>query len=133
MTPSREDVIAVCDAYISAMSAHEPGGVVKMFATNASHEEPIGTPARHGRNEIRAFLDQHNDVGFVLSRLGPVTVVGNHGAFQARVEVPTPQGMRTMTATDLITVDEDGLISGIVVLPDAHADPVTHGPGPRSV
>lgn len=123
MTASRDVVVAVCDAYIAAMSAHEPDRVVKLFAENASHEEPIGTPVRHGWDEIHAFLDEHNDMGFVLSRLGPVTVVGNHGAFQARVEVPTPQGTRTMAATDLVTVDEDGLISRIVVLPDPHADP----------
>ena len=123
MSISRETVVSVCDAYIAAMSAGDPERTVKLFAPGASHEEPIDTPVRHGHEEIFAFLDQYKDMGFTLTRLGPVTVVGNRGAFQARVDIPTPDGTRSMTATDLITVDDDGLISGIVVLPDAAADP----------
>lgn len=123
MSPTRDVVIEVCDAYIAAMSAGDPERTVKLFAPTATHEEPIDTPVRHGRQEILAFLDQYKDMGFTLTRLGPVTVVGNRGAFQARVDIPTPDGNRSMTATDLVTVDDDGLISGIVVLPDAAASP----------
>lgn len=123
MSASREAVVAAADAYITAMSAGDPARTVALFAPDASHEEPIDTPVRHGRDEIFAFLDQYKDLGFTLTRLGPVTVVGNRGAFQVRVDVPGPEGARSLTATDLITVDEDGLISGIVVLPDAQADP----------
>lgn len=123
MSISRETVVSVCDAYIAAMSAGDPERTVELFAPNASHEEPIDTAARHGREEIFGFLDQYKEMGFTLTRLGPVTVVGNRGAFQARVDIPTPDGIHSMTATDLITVDDDGLISAIVVLPDAAADP----------
>lgn len=123
MSASREAVIAAADAYIAAMSVGDPARTVKLFAPDASHEEPIDTPVRHGHDEIFAFLDQYKDLGFTLARLGPVTVVGNRGAFQIRVDVPSADGTRSLAATDLITVDEDGLISGIVVLPDAQADP----------
>lgn len=123
MSITRETVVSVCDAYIAAMSVGDPARTVKLFARDASHEEPIDTPVRHGHDEIFAFLDQYKDMGFKLTRLGPVTVVGNRGAFQARVDIPTPDGTRSMTATDLLTVDDDGLISGIVVLPDAAAVP----------
>ena len=123
MSISRETVVSVCDAYIAAMSAGDPERTVRLFAENATHEEPIDTPVRHGREEIFAFLDQYKDLGFTLTRLGPVTVVGNRGAFQARVDIPTADGSRSMTATDLVTVGDDGLISGIVVLPDPAADP----------
>jgi steroid delta-isomerase len=123
MTVTRETVIATADAYIAAMSAGDPARTVALFAADARHEEPIDTPARHGREEIFGFLDQYKGLGFTLSRLGPVTVVGNRGAFQVRVDVPGPEGTRSLSATDLITVDEDGLISAIVVLPDAEADP----------
>lgn len=123
MNISRETVISVCDAYISAMTAGDPTRTIALFAPDASHEEPIDTPARHGHEEIFAFLDQYKDLGFTLTRLGPVTVVGNRGAFQARVDIPTPDGTHSMTATDLITIDDAGLISAIVVLPDAAANP----------
>lgn len=123
MTTPREAVITAADAYIAAMSASDPERTAALFAVDASHEEPIDTPIRRGRDEIFAFLDQYKDLGVTLTRLGPVTVVGNRGAFQVRVDVPTPDGTRSMTATDLITVDDEGLISDIVVLPDADADP----------
>lgn len=123
MALTREQIIEVCDRYCAAMSVGDPDGTVQLFAPDASHEEPVGTPVRHGHAEIRAFFDQYKDVGFKLTRLGPVTVVGNRAAFQIRVEVPTPDGTRALTATDLVTVDEQGLIAGIVVYPDAQADP----------
>lgn len=123
MSPSRADVVAACDAYVSAMSVGDPEATAALFAPDATHEEPIDTPVRHGHDEIFGFLDQYKDLGFTLTRLGPVTVVGNRGAFQARVDLPTPDGTRSMTATDIITVGDDGLISGIVVLPDGDADP----------
>lgn len=123
MSTSRQTVIEVCDAYVAAMSVGDPSATVKLFAPEASHEEPIGTPVRRGHEQIFAFLDQHKDLGFTLSRLGPVTVVGNRAAFQVRVDMPVPGGTRSLAATDLVTVDEDGLISSIVVLPDAEADP----------
>ncbi len=123
MSITRETVVSVCDAYIAAMSAGDPVRTAELFAPDASHEEPIDTPVRHGREEIFAFLDQFKELGFTLTRLGPVTVVGNRGAFQVRVDVPTPDGSRSLTATDLVTVNDDGLISGIVVLPDAAAVP----------
>ena len=123
MTITRETVVSACDAYIAAMTVGDPAKTVELFAPDATHEEPIDSPVRHGHDEIHGFLDQHKNLGFTLTRLGPVTVVGNRGAFQVRVDVPTADGKRSLTATDLITVNDDGLISGIVVLPDAAADP----------
>lgn len=123
MSTRREAVVAAADAYIAAMSVGDPTRTAALFASNATHEEPIDTPVRHGRDEIFAFLDRYKDVGFKLTRLGPVTVVGNRGAFQVRVDIPTPGGTRSMSATELITVDDAGLIAGIVVLPDSQADP----------
>ncbi|QIX26496.1 SnoaL-like domain-containing protein [Nocardioides sp. JQ2195] len=123
MSSTREAVIAACDAYIAAMSVGDPTATVALFAPDASHEEPAGTPVRHGHDEIFGFLDQYKDIGFKLTRLGPVTVVGNRGAFQIGVDVPTPDGIRSIAATDIITVSDDGLISGIVVFPDSQADP----------
>lgn len=123
MPLDRDKVVRVCDAYIAAMSESNPDRVMALFAPDATQEEPIGTGVRTGHAEIRAFFEKHMHLGFVLRRLGPVTVVGNHGAFQVRVDVPTPDGNRSLTATDLVTVNEDGLITSIVVLPDAEADP----------
>lgn len=123
MSPSRESIIETCDAYVEAMSVGDPARTVKLFTPGASHEEPIGTPVRHGHDEIFAFLAQYRDVGFTMTRLGPVTIVGNRGAFQSRVDVPTPDGTVSLSAVDIVTVDDDGLISGIVVLPDTHPDP----------
>ena len=123
MTLDRDRIVEICDNYCAAMSVGDPDATTALFAPDASHEEPVGTPVRHGHEEIRGFFAQHKDIGFKLTRLGPATVVGNRAAFQVRVEVPTPEGSRFLAATDLITVSDDGLIAGIVVYPDAQADP----------
>ncbi|MDN5893903.1 MAG: nuclear transport factor 2 family protein [Nocardioides sp.] len=123
MPLTRHEAIARCDAYAAAMTAGDPSMTVQLFAEDATHEEPIGTPTRHGREEILAFLEGNAGVSLTMVRIGPVTVVGNHAAFQARVDVPTPDGQLSLTATDLITFDDAGLIGEIVVLPDIEADP----------
>lgn len=126
MSLDRDRIVEICDAYCASMSVGDPDATTKLFAPDATQEEPVGTPARHGHDEIRGFFAQHQDMGFKLTRLGPVTVVGNRAALQIQVEVPTEGGSRFLTATDLITVDDDGLISAIVVYPDMHADPRAH-------
>jgi len=123
MPLTRDQIVDVCDRYCAAMTAGDPDRTVALFAADATHEEPVGTGVRRGHEEIHAFLHSNKDVAFTMTRLGPVTVVGRRAAFQARVDVPGPDGMLSLTATDLVTVDDDGLIAGIVVYPDLEAHP----------
>ncbi|OLT33922.1 hypothetical protein BJF79_34105 [Actinomadura sp. CNU-125] len=122
---SRDDICRICDAYIAAMSGDDVEAVMSLFAPDATQEEPIGTPPRVGHEEIRAFFTRSLRVPFTMKRMGPVTVVGRHAAFQARVDVRAVDSAnaRSLTATDVLSIDEHGKIAKIMVLPDVEADP----------
>ena len=61
-----------------------------------------------------------------------MTVVGIRAAFQAHVAVDTPEGPFAMTTTDVLTIDDNCLISEILAFPDRGADP-QDAPGARLV
>lgn len=128
--PTRDDICQLTEAYLAALNARDPQAVVALFAPDASQQEPVGTTPRVGREEILAFFEGHKDAPLTVTRFGPVTVVGNRAAFQVHVAMDTPDGGFTMTTTDVITVNEDGLISEILAFPDRQADPAD-APGAR--
>ncbi|QIX26488.1 SnoaL-like domain-containing protein [Nocardioides sp. JQ2195] len=130
--PSREEISRLCDAYLDAVSAHDPDAVVALFAEDAQQQEPVGSPPRVGHAEIRAFFEDSNDIPFRLTRFGPINVVGNRAAFQVLVEIDTPQGQVRMTTIDTIVVNEECLISELLAFPDRETDP-TDSPGARLV
>jgi steroid Delta-isomerase len=119
---SREEMCAQCDAYVAAVAARDIEAILKVFAPDATQEEPIGTAARIGHDGIRSFFAESAAVPFTVSRLGPITVSGRVAAFQIRVDFEG-QVMAPMTSTDVVTFDEVGLIKSIVAIPDLAAHP----------
>ena len=130
--PTREEICRLCDDYIAALNTGDPDAVITHFAPDAVQQEPVGTSPNVGREAIRAFFDGHRDAPITVTRFGPVNVVGNRAAFQAHVAMDTPGGPFAMTTTDVLTVDDDCLISEILAFPDRLADP-QDAPGARLV
>lgn len=120
--PSRDHMCAQCDAYVAAITAHDLDALMKLFAVDASQEEPIGSKPNVGLEEIRNFFDGSQAFPFTISRIGPVTVSGAVAAFQIRVDFEGAV-MPPMSSTDVVTFDEDGLIKSIIAIPDLAADP----------
>ena len=93
-------------------------------------EEPVGSTPNIGRRPCRTFFEAHRDAPLTMTRFGPVNVVGNRAVFQAHVAMDTGEGGFTMTTTDVITVDDDCLITEILAFPDRQGDP-SDAPGAR--
>lgn len=119
---SREEICAQCDAYVAAVAAHDTEAIVKVFAPDATQEEPVGSAPRIGHDGIRSFFTESEGFPFTVSRLGPITVSGQVAAFQIRVDFEG-QAMPPMSSTDVVTFNEDGLIQSIVAIPDLAAHP----------
>lgn len=119
---TREQICAVCDEYVAAVAAHDTDRTVRLFAPDASQEEPVGNTPNVGHENIRKFFAQSEGFPFQVRRLGPITVSGNVAAFQIRVDFPGGDP-RPMTSTDVVTFDDDGRIRSLVAIPDAAADP----------
>ena len=130
--PTREQICRLCDDYIAALNKRDPDAVIAYFAQDAVQEEPVGTSPNVGREAIRAFFDSHREAPITVTRFGPVDVVGNRAAFQAHIAMDTPDGPFAMTTTDVLTIDDDCLISEILAFPDRRADP-QDAPGARLV
>jgi steroid delta-isomerase len=120
--PSREEICAQCDAYVAAVAAHDTEAIVKVFAPDATQEEPIGSVPRVGHDDIRSFFAGSEGLPFTVGRIGPITVSGDVAAFQIRIDFEG-QAMPPMTSTDVVTFDQDGLIKSIVAIPDVAAHP----------
>lgn len=107
---------------MEAVSARDTDAVLRLFATDATQEEPIGSTPRKGHDQIREFFAGSAAFPFTVRRIGPITVSGASAAFQIRVDFEDP-AIPPMTSTDVVTFGEDGLIRSIVALPDGAAHP----------
>jgi steroid delta-isomerase len=119
---SREEICAQCDAYVAAVAAHDTEGILKVFAPDATQEEPVGATPRVGHDAIRSFFAESEGFPFTVSRLGPITVCGQVAAFQIRVDFEG-QAMAPMSSTDVVTFNDEGLIESFVAIPDMAAHP----------
>jgi steroid delta-isomerase len=64
--PTPEQMIAAVHAYVAAFDAVMPRPLVALFAEDATVEDPVGTPARHGHDAIRAFYTASMQTGAKL-------------------------------------------------------------------
>ena len=121
--PTRDEICRLCDDYMAAVSAHDLETLMSLFAPDAEQQEPVGSAPNVGRHAIRAFFEASRQVPFTMTRMGPVTVVGNRALFMAHVRVEAPDGVREITTADVIAVDDRCRIDELLAFPDPAADP----------
>ncbi len=103
--PSQETMKAAMQAYIDAFNSGSAEAVVALYAEDATVEDPVGSPVKRGKAEIRAFYTHSIATGAKLALDAPVR--GSHGnaaamAFSARI------GPVTVRVIDIMTFDEAG-------------------------
>jgi steroid Delta-isomerase len=121
--PERDEIVALCDAYLAAVSARQTDMILALFARDARQYEPIGSEPNVGLDAIRRFFTRNPMIRLNLTRLGPVTVVGNFAAMQVRVEAERDGSLACFTTTDLLEFNDEGKIAVITAMPDRAADP----------
>ena len=101
--PEPDQIRAVVDKYVACFSAGERVGWIALWADDATMEDPVGTPLKHGTDEIGAFFDQSMSMADSLRLVltGPVCIAAGEVAFgmQAR---PTMGG--TELSVDIVDV-----------------------------
>ena len=78
--------------------------------------------AEHGV-ETRRVPNADGSKSNLMARIGPACVVGNEVAFQFRIDIDLGGTAIKMTSTDVMTFDDDGLITSMRAYPDGEADP----------
>jgi len=119
----RTHIVSVCDRYVELLTAGDHEGIVALYADDAWIEDPVGSERKVGKDALRAFYATDHGVTPVMTRLGPVCVVGNEAAFQFRIDIDLGETKIAMTSTDIMTFDDAGLITSMRAYPDGEANP----------
>jgi steroid delta-isomerase len=103
--PSQEVMKAAMQAYIDAFNSGSAAAVAALYAADATVEDPVGSPVKHGLAQIQAFYTHSIATGAKLALDVPVR--GSHAnaaamAFTARI------GPVSVRVIDIMTFDEAG-------------------------
>ncbi|GAA5072670.1 MULTISPECIES: nuclear transport factor 2 family protein [Nocardia] len=109
MTQQIRDAV---EQYVKLVGSGPTEAVVDLYAADATVEDPVGTPARHGHAAIREFYD----VIAALDReteLRPETVriVGNEAAFMFTIVTKVGGQRFTLSPIDVMEFDDAGKIT----------------------
>ncbi len=107
--PSHEDKVRVVETYIAAFAKGDPEAVVALFAEDATVEDPVGSPAHHGRDAIRAFYVASMATGAKLKLEGPVRTASDYAAFAFSVTL-NYGGEEWVDVIDTFRFNEDGKV-----------------------
>ncbi|MGC1778181.1 MAG: nuclear transport factor 2 family protein [Xanthobacteraceae bacterium] len=112
-TPSADVLMGTLDAYFAAIAARDPKRIASMFVLDGEIEDPVGSPTRHGRDEIAGLFASGvaslaSDVEIeVLAALPSGSSIAAHWAMTARGKAG---GEVKAEGIDVLQVNEHGLI-----------------------
>ena len=96
---------AALQAYIDRFNAGDADGIAALYAENGTVEDPVGSPAKHGRKEIAEFYKGAMQVGAKLALAAPIR--GSH-ANSAAMAFTAKAGPMTVHVIDVMTFDDKG-------------------------
>jgi steroid delta-isomerase len=94
-------------AYIEAFNARDAEAVAQLYAQDATVEDPVGSPLKHGREQIADFYRYAIQTGATLKLVAPVR--GSHGDSAAiAFTVTMGDGATTIHVIDVMTFNDAG-------------------------
>lgn len=109
--PTPERMAAVVDAYVAGFSAGDVEALVALFADDATVEDPVGTPLKRGRDEIRAFYAESVATGAKLELLGDPRCAADFVAFPFAVKLDWDGRRTVIEVIDTFRIDAAGKIA----------------------
>lgn len=120
-----EKMLETVQAYFDLFNAQEAKGIADLYADDATVTDPVGTPAKEGKEAILAFYTMAVKNGARLSQKGPTRIAGNAAAFaftvsvgamtdvdaDVAVAVELPKGGMTIDVIDTFYFNEDGKVT----------------------
>lgn len=109
MTKQIRDVV---EQYVKLVGAGPTEAIVELYAPDATVEDPVGTPVRHGHAAIREFYD----VIAALDRdtelqADTVRIAGNEAAFVFTIVTRVAGQRFTLRPIDVMEFDDTGKIT----------------------
>ncbi len=109
--PAAEVMVAAVHAYVDGFARGDAEALVALFADDATVEDPVGTPPKRGREEIRAFYALSVATGAKLELLGEPRCAGDYVAFPFAVKLEWQGRRQVIEVIDTFRFDEAGRIT----------------------
>lgn len=108
-----DEIRSTIDDYCARFSAADREGWLALFADDATVEDPVGSPVRHGKGEIGAFFDESQAMpdSLELKLNGPAIIIGSQASFAFTIRVNLGGSMFTLQAIDVMTFDDAARIA----------------------
>ncbi|MFI9505009.1 nuclear transport factor 2 family protein [Nocardia sp. NPDC052566] len=104
----------VVEQYVKLVGSGPTEEIVDLYAADATVEDPIGSPVKHGHDAIREFygviagLDRDTEL-----HTGTIRIAGRHAAFSFTIVTRVAGQRFTLSPIDVMEFDEDGKIIGM--------------------
>jgi len=112
-------------AYFELFNAQDAQGIADIYAHDATVTDPVGTPAKVGKEAILSFYTMAIKNGARLKQNGTTRIAGNAAAFaftvsvgamtnvdeDVAVAVELPKGGMTIDVIDTFYFNEDGKVT----------------------
>lgn len=122
MSQQMQDAV---QAYFDLFNAQDAQGIADLYADDATVTDPVGTPAKEGKEAILAFYTLAVKNGARLTQNGSTRIAGNAAAFaftvsvgamtsvdpDIAVAVELPKGGMTIDVIDTFYFNEDGKVT----------------------
>lgn len=108
--PDTEAMIAAVHRYVEAFAKSDSAMIIAMFDTQASLEDPIGTPVRHGIDAITEFYVGAMLSGARLELHEPVRIAADYAAFAFTVVLDLGKGRQRIDVIDIFRFNADNKI-----------------------
>ena len=109
--PASQIMIAAVHAYVDGFERGDADALAALFADDATVEDPVGSPQRHGRKEIHAFYAQSVTTGAKLELLGEPRCAGDYVAFPFAVKLEWQGRRQVIEVIDTFRFNDAGRIT----------------------
>ena len=109
--PCHEEMVAAVNAYVDAFEKEDSEAIARLYATDATVEDPVGTSLRSGIDAIRSFYEMSIATGARLTLNGPVRTAGDIAAFAFSVHATLEGVLYRIDVIDTFTFNANGKIT----------------------
>ena len=109
--PTTEQMTAAVHAYVAGFAASDPDAIAALFAEDATVEDPVGTPMKVGKEEIRTFYAFSTGTGAKLELLGDPRCAADYVAFPFAVLLDWQGNKSRIEVIDTFRINDAGKIT----------------------
>lgn len=108
--PAVDQMEAGVRAYIDSYNRADLDGIVAVFASDATVEDPVGTPVKQGHEALRAFFRVGVEAGAKLLLDGPIRCADRFAVFPFHVELTWDGAVTRIDVIDQFEFDGEGKV-----------------------